>query len=154
MARKPDVQYIRYQIDGTAARKLETVQQPEQKRQAKKVPEVVIGVDPLAICGIVVGIILLFLMITSVQTLRMEQAQLQQMQKTVQTMKAENISLSASFESELDLDQIRTKALALGMVPVEEVTHISIQVSPPVEEVVPEPTTLERVQTFFAELFA
>lgn len=151
--RKPDVEYIRYSTDGSAARQPEYVRQ-EQARKKQRRRVWVISVDPLAIGGILAGLVLLVLMITSCVTLHEEQLRLQQARETVQTLKAGNLELASAYESEIDLDQVRMKAEALGMIPAEEATHITIQVTPPVEEVVVEPTLWERVQAFFTGLLA
>ena len=64
MARQPDVQYIRFYTDGSAARKVEVagpVRNSALPQKPRKKKKIVLYVDPLAILGIFTAVILSFL---------------------------------------------------------------------------------------------
>lgn len=157
MANRQDVQYIRFYTDGNAARQPEYVfRKPKTTLpKVRKKKACVIKLDPVAVCGIVMAVVLLVMMLSGLRTLRAEQLQLQQMCDYVYELELENRELSNTYESEIDLTQVEQRALALGMIPLEEARHITIQVSAPVEEVtVEEPTVWESICGFFERLFA
>ena len=66
MARKPDIQYVRYYTDGSAARQLEILSPQKTKTtypRTRRKKGYVIYVDPLAICSIVLAMVLLVCMV-------------------------------------------------------------------------------------------
>ena len=56
------------------------------------------------------------------------------------------------IEKGYDLDDIRTKALAIGMIPIEQAETIPISAELPQKE--PEPSLWEEIVWFFEGLFA
>ena len=156
MARQPDIQYIRFTTDGSAARKaeflapLKTIRLPKVKKQKQK--RITVHIDPFAFAGIVMAMVMLLLMVVGVVRLNAAQEQLTMMSGYVETLNAENIQLRTTFEEGCDLEQIERTALALGYVPQEQVEHITIQVSAPVVE--QEQSGWERLYTFLVGLFA
>ena len=154
MARQPDIQYIRYYTDGSAARKvaplapLKTLKLP--KIRLKK--RITLHIDPLAISGILMAAVMIRLMAVGIANLNAASQQLQTMESYVQTLTEENAQLSNAFHEGYDLEEIRTTALALGMVPKEQVQHITIRIPPEIVE--EEPTSWERFYTFLTGLFA
>ncbi len=158
MAQKPEIQYIQYPIDGSAARQLEPKLFPQRKvlprpkpRQRKK-PRLVLAIDPLVTAGLVVAAVMLVLILVGFSRLDAVTQQVEQMQGYVQTLSAENARLSAEYEAGCDLEDVAVKALALGMIPADEAQHITITL--PVHEQVPEPTFWEKLSQSWKELFA
>jgi len=137
MARKPDVQYIRFVTDGSAARVPERAsvfaktRLPKIKKQKNKAS--VIHVDPLAFVGIFLSCVMLVLMVVNCVQLRSYQVMANQMDDYVDSLKEENARLTDEYDSNIDLKDIREKAIALGLVPVEEVRRITVSVEKPVE---------------------
>ena len=158
MARKPDVQYIRYYTDGSAARQLE----PKLPRKRNPLPQVqpqqrkVIPIQPVAIGGIVLAALLLIMMTVGCLQLRAAQAQKAAMEKYVQDLTYHNGRLNYTYQKDLDLDEIEKAALALGMIPEEEARHITISV--PMEEAAPQSmeqlSFWDRFTVFLQGLFA
>lgn len=154
MARQPDIQYIRYYTDGSAARKfaplapLKTLKLP--KIRLKK--RITLHIDPLAIAGIVMAVVMSVLMVAGILKLNAATEQLQTMETYVQTLHEENIQLQQTFREGYDLEEIKTTALALGLVPKDQVRHVTMRVPP--EQIVEEPTSWERFCTFLMGLFA
>ena len=156
MARQPDIQYIRFATDGSAARKaefltpLKTIRLPKVKKQKQK--RVTVHIDPFAFAGIVMAAVMMLLMVVGVVRLNAAQEQLDMMSGYVQSLNEENIQLRETFEEGCDLEQIERTALALGYVPQEQVEHITIQMPAPVVE--QEQNGWERLYTFLVGLFA
>ena len=154
MAQQPDIQYIRYYTDGSAARKvaplapLKTLKLP--KIRLKK--RITLHVDPLAIAGILMAVVMMVLMAVGVANLNTASQQLQTMESYVQTLTEENVQLNNAFHEGYDLEEIRTTALALGMVPKDQVQHVTIRI--PAEIVEEKPSSWERFYTFLTGLFA
>lgn len=157
MVKKPDIQYIdRFYVHGSEARVLEL----KPKRRSIKtvlplsVPDktIRIGIDPVAISGIVVALALLALLVVgSVQYVQVCR-QYQDMMDYVVTVQNKNVELRESYRSQIDLAEIEEKALALGMVPASEVEIITIQAVTP--ERVPEMTLWEEFVWLCRGLFA
>ena len=70
----------------------------------------------------------------------------------VETLREENVQLQQNYTESYDIEQIERTALALGLVPKEQVRHITVTL-PQIEEK-KEPTSWERFTTFLAGLFA
>jgi len=155
MARYPDIQYIRFSTDGNAARKVEvaapikTMRLPCVKPQPKPA---VLRVDPLALTAIVMVIVMASLMLIGFLELKAAQQQTVIMQSYVEKLESENAELLTKFESKCKLEEIERTALALGMVPVDQVTHISVQV--PRQSTDEHPGAWERLTMFLTGLFA
>ena len=155
MARQPEVQYIRYYTDGSAARKPEPILPKIRKTVLPKVmPKIqqVIYVDPLALGGIIVSAIMLVLMIVGCVRVFDTRAQLQQMEAYVTSLEAQNRQMQTEYDEKVDIDEIREYAVALGLVPIDQVQQYTIHISMPEPE--PEPTTWERLCAFLEGLLA
>lgn len=133
MARKPDIQYIRYVTDGSSARVIQPVKPKAKTRLPRiRIPESpVIRLDPLALAGIVVSVIMLVLMVVNCAQLSAVQQEANAMDDYVDHLKTENACLNDKYQSGYDLKDIEEKALALGMVPVDQVQRITVNVPAP-----------------------
>ena len=155
MAQKLDVQYIRFYTDGSAAKKvtplapLKTIKLPKIKKHKR----IILRIDPIALTAIAMSVLMFALMTVGSVKLYAARQDLTQMNDYVQTLRQEQITLNATMSEGYDLAEIERTALALGMVPKEQVQHINIAL--PQEEVTPEnPGTWERFYTFLTGLFA
>ncbi len=159
MAKKHDILYVNFYTGGSAAHKIELA--PPHPRQAEPVPapkarpkkRTVVYVDPLALASIAVSVVLMVLMVMGMMTLTEVHTQEARMEARVQLLQEENARLQAEFNENYDPAAIEEAALALGMVPVDQVEHRTIRVEPVVEEPV-EQSLWEQLQAFFAGLFA
>ena len=68
------------------------------------------------------------------------------------SLQQENAQLQDTYTSGYDLEEVRQIAIAMGMVPMEEVPHLQMQVETP--QVEQEPTAWESFWTFFLGMFA
>lgn len=151
MARKTEIQYIRYYTDGSAAKKIERTL-PKKRRNKPMASQTsqqqyVLHVDLLAIVGIVMAVVLLIMMVAGIVQLRAAQEQARLHAQYVLELEKTNTLLQSEYADGYDLEQIRQQALLLGLVPIESVEHIDIQVSEP--QAVEEPTIWERICEFF-----
>ena len=157
MNQKPKIQYVgQFYIHGSEARQLEL---QEKKKQAKsKLPlerlrkVEVIYLDPVAIFGIVTALVLLAVMTVGVLQIRDDWKDYQTMSNYVSRLNSENAELKADYRSQYDLEDIRVKAQALGMVPKSQLEVRTVYVTIPQPE--PERTWLEEIQWFLSGLFA
>lgn len=156
-ARKPDIQYItQFYVHGSEARVLEL--KPGRKKNKTVLPEsapqkkIRISIDPVAICGIVVAAVMLVLMLVGmIQYLGVCQEN-RAMKDLVVSLQNENTKLTQEYEAGYDLEDIRTKALAIGMIPKDQVQVVTIH--PVVPEVEKEPSLWENICWYFNQLFA
>lgn len=155
MARRLDVQYIKFYTDGTAARKLEipSAPKPVRKPRAKKKKQIVLHIDPVAIFGMAVAVVMLVLMLTGMARLKVAQQQTADMEEYVVSLRAENNMLEDSYHNGYDLNEVERMALALGMVPKDQAQRIDIRLAQP-EAVQKESSVWENVWTFLTGLFA
>lgn len=154
MARRPDVEYIRYYTDGSAARQLEP-KVPQKKRPLPKVkqqPQYTVYIQPMAVLGIVLSAVMLVMMIVGSVELHNAQNQKQAMEGYVATLTRENVHDWAEYEESLDLEAIEKSALAIGMIPQSQVKQIFISV--PIPEIEEEPSFWEKTVLFLEGLFA
>ena len=157
MVKKPDIQYIdTFYVNGSEARVLEL---KPKKRIIKTVlplsiPDktIKIGVDPIALGGIVVAMAMLVLLIVGTVQYVQVCGQYQAMMDYTVTVQNENVELNKRYENGYDLAEIEAKALELGMVPAAEAEVVKVQVTVPQRE--PEMTFWEEMRWLCEGLFA
>lgn len=148
------VQYIRYSTDGSAARQPLPAFAPWQAKTVLKAftqKKIRVYVDPVAILGIAVAACMLIMMAVGMFRLQSVRQEAQQMQSYVTQLSAENKALENEYENGYDLESVKQTALALGMVPSEDVRQISVTVTEPQ---VQEMNVLQKIGNFLAGLFA
>ena len=157
MSQKPKIQYVgQFYIHGSEARQLEL--QEKKTRAKSKLPlerlrkVEVVYLDPVAIFGIVTALVMLTVMILGVLQIRDDWEEYRVMSNYVSRLNSENAQLQADYRSQYDLEGIRVKAQALGMVPKSELEVRTVYVTIPQPE--PEMTWLEEIQWFLSGLFA
>ncbi len=156
MAQRVDVRYIQFYTGGSAAQKvapqvpLETIKLPKVKKQRQK--RLVIHIDPVAVLGIGVAAVMLVLMVVGMVQLRSARQELRTMNAYVNTLTQENVSLNTAYTEGYDLESVKTTALALGLVPVDQVQHVTVRL--PEVQTQETPGAWERFCTFLTGLFA
>lgn len=154
MTNKPDIQYIQFYTAGSAAQKiapvvpLKTLRMPKVRKHKK----ITLFIDPVATAAIAmcaVVLIMMFVGLGQLNTIRQKNAV---MAAHVQTLQSEKAALEAAYEAGYDLEEVERTALASGMIPKDQAQRIAITV-PSVEQ---EATTgpWEQFCTFLAGLFA
>ncbi len=155
MAMQPEVRYINAYVSGTAAcqpekkpQKKSAVSLPKPKRQQKWL----IQVDAVAVGGILAAMVLSVMLIVGLVQMNNAKEEAQMYREYAISLKEENRELKDTYTSGYDPEEIRNIALAMGMVPVEEVPHIQMQLVAPETEV--QPTAWESFWAFMVGLFA
>ena len=158
MAMQPDIQYVPFcYVDGSAARKVQ--RQPEKKATQATAPKQrrakrkVIAVDPVAISGIVIAVVMLVMLLAGYAEYTAVQEQKLQMQDYLTSLQLENAQLQQTFDSNVDMEYVEEVAGALGMVPAADANQIQIEVQLPTQETT-QLTLWESITTFLAGLFA
>ena len=156
MSQKPKIQYVgQFYIHGSEARQLEL---QEKKKAKSKLPlerlrkMEVIYLDPVAIFGIVTALVMLTVMILGVLQIRDDWEEYRVMSNYVSRLNSENAQMQADYRSQYDLEDIRAKAQAMGMVPKSELEVRTVYVTIPQPE--PERKMLEEIQWFLSGLLA
>ena len=156
MSQKPKIQYVgQFYIHGSEARQLEL---QEKKKAKSKLPlerlrkMEVIYLDPVAIFGIVTALVMLTVMILGVLQIRDDWEEYRVMSNYVSRLNSENAQMQADYRSQYDLEDIRAKAQAMGMVPKSELEVRTVYVTIPQPE--PKMTWLEEIQWFLSGLLA
>ena len=157
MALQPDIQYVPIcYVDGSTARKLE---QPIYKAPAapqprrRKAKRIVVAIDPVAVFGLLVAVVMLVCMISGFVEYSVVQEQNRQMTDYVTALELEKTQLEQTYRDGYDLDGIRQFADVNGMVPAEQAPQIQIEVELPRQEQT-QLSIWESITTFLAGLFA
>ena len=156
MALKPDIMYVSYYTAGSAAYAVE--RKPAKPKAApvhkqRRAKKKVIAVDPVAVCGLLIAVVMFFMLVSGVQDYQDSVEQAQRMSVYVEQLKNENVALQNTYDNSYDADAVYEMATAIGMVPKENVEHIQIQMDiPPQEEV--QLSFWENVSLFLTGLFA
>lgn len=155
MAQRLPVEYVQFYTLGTAAQKVE-VAKPKLAEPVFLPPVVQkrkrIFVDPVAIFGVIVAVCMLFTMFVGVHRLRQVRQDADAMEKYVLHLQNINQEKKDFYHDSYSLEEIEKTALALGMVPLNQVAHQTIDVSEPVPQ--KDPSVWDSVGTFLSDLFA
>lgn len=156
MAQKHDILYVNFYTDGSSARKLASAfpaQQPQRKPKAKKRRKLVVYLDPVAVCSLMVAVVLLIMMAVGMTQFQNARAEAQAMEQYLQQLTQENERLSTQYWEGIDLQEVEKTALALGMVPSQQVQNISIRLSETTIQQ-PQQNFWNHILTFLTNLFA
>ena len=139
MVQKPKIQYVgQFYVHGSEARALELEQ--EKKKAKTRLPlarlEKIekIYVDPVALVGILVSVVMLVTMAVGALQIQDDWKEYERVSTYVSQLKKENAQLTSSYRASYDLEDIRMKATAMGMVPKSEVETMTVIVTLPEPE--------------------
>ena len=157
MAQKPEIQYVgQFYVYGSEAKKL--AKKNEQKKAKTELPlhrfERVrkVHVDVLAISSLLIAAVLMVTMVAGTLSLQTAWQELGTARQYVHELETKHAALAAEYRAGYDLEEVRSAAMALGMIPVEEAQVVKLHVTVP--EVQPEPTLMEDIIWFLEGLFA
>ena len=157
MAQKPEIQYIgQFYVHGSEAKKL--ARKNEQKQARTELPSQriervhKIHVDPLAIASLCLAAVLLVTMVLGALSLQTAWQELETAQQYVYELKNQNLLLESEYHASYNLEEIRSAALALGMIPRAEAQTMPLRVTVPQPE--PERTFVDELVWFLEGLFA
>ena len=155
MVQKPKIQYIgQFYVHGSEARALEQEARKKPKTrlplaQLEKIEKVYI--DPVALAGIAVAVVMLVTMVVGALQLRNDWRAYEKMENYVSYLQTENARLTHEYRRSYDLDEIEMKALAMGMVPKKDMDVVNVTVTMPVPE--PELTLEDEILRFWYGLW-
>ncbi len=155
MARKPEIEYVRYYTAGSAAKVLErrpVSPKPKVNRKHAPVKKIVIPFDSIAVIGTAVAVVMFVCMLVGFYQLTKVNSQIVKTENAISTMKAENTRLQEKYKQSYNLEAVKTAAVSMGLVPRDQVKHITIHLPEPVEE--EQPSWWESFVESFKELFA
>ena len=155
MTQRMQAQYVQFYIQGSSAMQLNPVDpkkaEPIQEIRPRTHKRIRIFVDPVALFSMVVALCMIITIFVGMGHLEKDKLEVQQMEQYVLYLQHQNRAVKAEYSASYNLEDIEKTALALGMVPAEEVDHFYIHVAEPVVE---EPTVWENIGTFLTGLFA
>jgi hypothetical protein len=155
MAMQPEVRYINAYVSGNVAVRPEKMPQKQSSARlpkARKQQKWLIQVDLVAIGGIMAALVLSIMLVTGLVQMNQAKHDAKVYREYATSLKLDNTKMRDTYASEYDLNEVRDIALNMGMVPVEQVEHVTMQVVTP--EVVQEPTAWESFWAFFLGMFA
>ena len=132
MARNPEIRYIQFYADGSAARQFELPLQPQNqfpKPRHRKQKKIVLHVDLIAMAGLVVAAVMLILMMTGLAELNAVNEEVARMESYVAQLENEKIQLENTYRESYDLESIRLEALEKGFIPAEQAKVVSVPVT-------------------------
>ena len=154
MAQKHEILYVNFYTDGSAARKAAPAFPAAQpKAHAKRHKKPVIYIDPVAVGSIVVAVALLVMMAVGLTQLQNARAEALAMESYVHELTAENEKLTDDFNKDVNLDSVEKTAVALGMVPKDQVKNSTVYVDR-VQWDASNTTFWSQVYAFLTNLFA
>ena len=136
MVRNPDIEYInRFYVHGSEAKVIEFA--PNQTKAKTTLPKAVrekklcIEVDPLALCGIVVAVVMLLVLSIGLVDFRAAVSENRAMEARLEGIRQEHIMLEYEYRQSYDAAVVEETAQALGMIPAEKAPVIAITVNVP-----------------------
>lgn len=128
MARQLDVQYVNYYCTGSSALKVAPAisAKPLELPRRKKAKKLVLRIDPVACTGILLSAVMLVLLTVGFVQFNHTRAEAAEMAAYVDALEQENNALQAEFNAGYSLEEVEGMALALGMVPADQVRHITV----------------------------
>ena len=157
MAAKPEIQYVdQFYVYGSEAKKLEPKRQEQRKKavrpQAQAEQVKVISIDPVALIGLAVAVVMLVCLVVSALQIVDTWKEFDTVSKYMAQLKQENAALEHEYANGYDIVEVEAAALALGMIPATEANTIVLSVSIPQPE--PEPSAWAEFVWFMEGLFA
>ena len=153
MAQQREIQYINAYVSGSMAYQLEMpkrkkVKLPKQAQQKATKRHV----DARYVCCIIGACLLIVFMVRGFVMMTNARREAEAMASYVATLQEENQTLKDTYASSYDMAEVEAIAKTMGLVPVEQVETIMLEVSVP--QLREEPTAWQAFCTFLAGLFA
>lgn len=157
MIQKPKIQYVgEFYVYGSEAKKLE----PKKERRTPKTilplqrlrKQEAIYLDPVALFAIAVALIMVVTMALGALQLQEDWREYDTTSNYLSYLNRENARLDRQYRNSFDLEEIRSKALALGLKPREDVEMRNVPLVVPVPE--QEESWLDQARAFWDGLWA
>lgn len=155
MAMKAEVRYINAYVSGTCVPQQEKMPQKKSSAQlprVRKKQKWLISVDVVALFGLVAAVVLGISMIVSLVQMNNTRQEAQMYKEHALSLQAQNEQLRDTYYANYDAEEVRQIALQMGMVPVEQVKHMEVQVQEPQQT--QQPSGWESFWAFLVGMFA
>ena len=136
MVRNPDIEYVnKFYVHGSEAKVIEFA--PNKTKAKTTLPKplrekkTTIEVDPLALCGIVVALVMMVVMVAGLMDFKAAVEENHLVAEQLEELRNDNISLEYRYRSSFDLNEVEETAKALGMVPADTVPVVMMTVNVP-----------------------
>ena len=154
MDQKPVIQYVgQFYVYGS---EVQARKKKEKKSLLPRAPRAEVQrcvyVDPVAVCGIAVAVLMLVVLAVGAFQLRAAMQQYNAQSEQLSAIKRENARLEHLYRTSLDLEAVQAQAEKLGMVPAEELEHRELVVT--VGQTPEEPTAWENFVWFVKGLLS
>ena len=138
MVRNPNIEYInKFYVHGSEAQVIEFA--PNKTKAKTTLPKPVrekkttIEVDPLALCGIVVAMVMLVVMAVGLVDFKAAVEENRAVAERLDEIRNENITLEYQYRNSYDAAEVEETVKALGMIPAEQAPVVALTVTVPVE---------------------
>ena len=152
MARQAQIQYVSFYSAGSEARQIDI--QPIKKKaglpKPRRAKRPVVYVDPVAIAGSVVAVVMLVVMLVSLVHFGIVHNRQVELENYVSVLQEKNADLEETYYAGFDPEEIRQIALAKGMIPAEQAQVLRVEMPQPE----PEMQESQTLWTFLVDLFA
>ena len=154
MAHKPEIQYVgQFYVHGSEAKQVAPKRMPQFQLPAPKPVKIEkIYVDPVALVGLMVAVIMLVAMVIGACQIHSSWQEYEEVSHNLSILQREHARLEHTFNISVDLDEVAAKAEAMGLVPVDQLPAMTVRVTVPVPE--PEETAWDEFVWFIQGLFA
>ncbi len=139
MVRNPDIEYIdKYYVHGSEAKVIEFA--PNKRTPQTTLPKplrekkISIEIDPVAVCGLVVAVVMLIVMAVGLVDFRAACEENRIVSEKLQELRDDNVMKQYTYYTKLDMEYVEDSAKAMGMVSASEAPVIAITVSVPEAE--------------------
>ena len=155
MEQKPVIQYVgQFYVYGSEVQAGKKEERKEKRSILPSLPkpkrEHCVYVDPVAVGGIAVAVMMLVVLVIGALQLRTAMEEYNEQMEILTAVKRENATLEHRYRTGLDLEDIQQRAEKMGMVPTAELEHKTVRVTVPLRE--KEPTAWENFIWFMKGL--
>lgn len=153
MDQKPVIQYVgQFYVYGSEvqAQKKKEEKRAYLPRMPRLQNEHFVYVDPVAVCGIAVAVVMLVVLVLGAFQLHAAMDRYNAQSEVLSAVKRENARLEHLYRASLDLEAVQAAAEKMGMVPAADLEHRQIHVSVGVQP--EEPTAWENYLWFLKGL--
>ena len=138
MIRNPDIEYVnKFYTYGSEAKVLEFAPEKPKAKTALPKPlrekKICIEVDPLALCGIVVAVVMILVMGIGLMDFKAAVDENRAVAEKLDTIREERLMLEYQYHQNYNPAEVEETVQALGMIRAEEAPVVAITVTIPEE---------------------
>ena len=157
MSNKPEIQYVgQFFVYGSEAKKIAVEESRKEKKAQLPLPDLdkerVIRIEPSAIAGIVVAMAMFVVMILGALQIQSAWQEFRVAKTYLEQVRMEHRAIEAQYQESYDLEDVKTVAEKMGLIPVHEAQHVTIALTLPEPE--PVRTQWDDFVWFMQGLFA